>query len=279
VVVNIEATEIDAAQQPLDDKKDENGNNDNVNDQTSDCALDDLIVNSLPGLDTVSQNSVHDNAMITTHHQLSLPATTLPVLTAHSSRASVRQNCDATPLQAWWVPDPSNNSHSTSSPIHLSQMTHEETLHAGHHSVRRAFCHTPFHLVERLFPQPICVRPSQIGAGNSLWNDSEAVIPAFIPVAILAWDTELTERLMGQMYFEHDSQGSHPSAMQQWQHSPAGSVGQWERLRIIWMILFFQSCLFSPATIMDLALSLALMIYYTTLKSALIMVQASDPCL
>jgi len=52
-----------------------------------------------------------------------------------------------------------------------------------------------------------------------------------------------------------------------------------ERLRIIWMILFFESCLFSPATIIDLALSLALTTYRTTPKSALITVQALDPCL
>jgi len=32
---------------------------------------------------------------------------------------------------------------------------------------------------------------------------------------------------MGQMYFEHDSRGSHPSTIQRWQHSPAGSVGRW----------------------------------------------------
>jgi len=70
-------------------------------------------------------------------------------------------------------------------------------------------------------------RPSRIGAGNGLWNDSGEVIPAFAPIAILAWGAELTERLMGQIYFEHDSWGSHPSTMQQWQHSPAGSVGRW----------------------------------------------------
>jgi len=106
-------------------------------------------------------------------------------------------------------------------------MTHEETLHAGHDSVRRTFRNTPFHLVESLFPQPTCVRPSRIGAVNGLWNDSGEVIPAFAPIAILAWGAELTERPMGQMYFEHDSRGSHPSTMQQWQYSPAGSVGWW----------------------------------------------------
>jgi len=180
-----------------------------------------------PGLDTVSRSSVHDKTTIATHHRPSLPATTLPVLTARSSRASARQTRDATPLQARWAPDPSNNGHSTSSPEHLSQMTHEETLHAGYDSVRRTFRHTPFHLVERLFPQPTCVRPSWIGAGNGLWNDSEEVIPAFAPIAILACGDELTERPMGQMYFEHDSRGSHPSTMQQWQHSPACSVGRW----------------------------------------------------
>jgi len=106
-------------------------------------------------------------------------------------------------------------------------MTHEERLHAGQGSVRRAFRHTPFHLVERLFPKPTCVRASQIGTGNGLWNDSEEIIPAFTPIAILAWGAELTERPMGQMYFEHDSRGSHPSTIQQWKHSPAGSVGRW----------------------------------------------------
>jgi len=106
-------------------------------------------------------------------------------------------------------------------------MTHEETLHAGHDSVRRTFRHTPFHLVKSLFPQPTCVSPSRIGAGNSLWNDSGEIIPAFAPIAILAWGAELTEKPMDQMYFEHDSRGSHPSTMQQWQHSPAGSVGRW----------------------------------------------------
>jgi len=49
-----------------------------------------------------------------------------------------------------------------------------------------------------------------------------------------------------------------------------------ERLRIIWMILFFKSCLFSPVTIVNLELSLALTTYHTTPKSALITVQASD---
>jgi len=157
VVVNTEATEIDASQQPLDDNNDDNGDNDDVNDRTSDGALDDLTFDSHPGLDTVSRSSVHDNATIATHNRPSLPATTLPVLTARGSRASARQTRDATPLQARWAPDPSDNGHSTSSPLHLSQMTHEETLHAGHDSVRRTFRHTPFHLVERLFPQPTCV--------------------------------------------------------------------------------------------------------------------------
>ena len=31
----------------------------------------------------------------------------------------------------------------------------------------------------------------------------------------------------GPNVFEHDNRGSHPSTMQQWQHSPAGSVGRW----------------------------------------------------
>ena len=73
------------------------------------------------------------------------------------------------------------------------------------HSVTR-----PFDLVETLFPQPTCVRASQIGTGNGLWNDSEEIFPAFAHVAILAWGAELTERPVGQMYFEHDSRGSHP---------------------------------------------------------------------
>ena len=37
-----------------------------------------------------------------------------------------------------------------------------------------------------------------------------------------------------------------------------------ERLQIIWLIMFFQSCLFSPATIIDLVLSLALTIPHNT---------------
>ena len=36
------------------------------------------------------------------------------------------------PLYARWAPGPSDDGHSNSSPVHLSQMTHEETLHAGH---------------------------------------------------------------------------------------------------------------------------------------------------
>jgi len=82
VVVNTEATEIDAAQRPLDDNINVNGDNDDVDDQTSDSALDDLIVDSRPGLDTVSRRSDHDNATIAMHHRPSLPATTLPVLTS-----------------------------------------------------------------------------------------------------------------------------------------------------------------------------------------------------
>jgi len=171
VVVNIEATEIDAAQPPLDANNDDNGDNDDVHDRTSDGALD-LIVDSRPGPDTVSQTSVHDNATIATHHRPSLPATTLPV----GSRASARQTRDATPLHARWAPGPSDDGHSNSSPVHLSQMTHEKRLHAGQDSVRCAFRHTPFHLVERLFPQPPCVRASQIGTGIGLWNDSEEII-------------------------------------------------------------------------------------------------------
>jgi len=103
----------------------------------------------------------------------------------------------------------------------------EHPLKDGQDSVRRAFCHTPFHLVERLFPQPTYVRASQIGTENGLWNDSEEIIAAFARVAILAWGAELTERPMGQMYFKKDSRGSHPSTIQQWQHSPADSVGWW----------------------------------------------------
>ena len=30
-----------------------------------------------------------------------------------------------------------------------------------------------------------------------------------------------------QMYFQHDTRGSHPSTMQHWQHISAGSVTQW----------------------------------------------------
>ena len=82
VVVNIEAIEIDAAQRALDENSDDNGDNDDVNDRTSDGALDDLIVDSRPGLDTVSRRSDHDNATIAMHHRPSLPATTLPVLTS-----------------------------------------------------------------------------------------------------------------------------------------------------------------------------------------------------
>ena len=63
VVVNIEVTEIDAAQPPLDANNDDNGDNDDVHDRTSDGALDDLIVDSRPGPDTVSlgQTSVQCN--------------------------------------------------------------------------------------------------------------------------------------------------------------------------------------------------------------------------
>jgi len=85
VVVSTAATEIDAAQRPLDDNNDDNGDNDDVDDTTSDCALDDLKVASHTNLDTMSRSSDHDNATFATHHQPSLPATTLPVLTAHGS--------------------------------------------------------------------------------------------------------------------------------------------------------------------------------------------------
>ena len=119
MVVNTKATEINVAQRPLDDNNDDNDDNDDVDDRTSDGALDDLIVASRPSLDTASQSSDHNNAKIATHRQPSLPATTLPLLTARGSGASARQTRDATPLQARCAPDPSDNGHSTSSPVHL----------------------------------------------------------------------------------------------------------------------------------------------------------------
>jgi len=47
VIINTKATEIDAVQRPLDDNNDDNGDKDDVDDRTSNGALDDLIVASV----------------------------------------------------------------------------------------------------------------------------------------------------------------------------------------------------------------------------------------